>query len=38
MSRAIADVRVHPISVPLARPFWMSLEPYSACAEVVVEI
>jgi D-galactarolactone cycloisomerase len=38
MSRAIADVRVHPISVPLARPFWMSLEPYSVCAEIVVEI
>jgi L-alanine-DL-glutamate epimerase-like enolase superfamily enzyme len=38
MSRAVAEVRVHPISVPLARPFWMSLEPYAACAEIVVEI
>jgi D-galactarolactone cycloisomerase len=38
MSRVIADLRVHPISVPLARAFWMSLEPYLACAEIVVEI
>ena len=38
MSRQIAEVRAHPISVPLTRPFWMSLEPYSACAEIVVEI
>lgn len=38
MSRAIVDIRVHPISVPLARPFWMSLEPYTAASEVVVEV
>lgn len=38
MSRAIADVRIHPISVPLARAFWMSLEPYTVAAEIVVEI
>jgi L-alanine-DL-glutamate epimerase-like enolase superfamily enzyme len=38
MSRAIADIRIHPISVPLERPFWMSLEPYTAAAEIVVEI
>jgi len=38
VSSAIVDIRVHPISVPLARPFWMSLEPYTAAAEIVVEI
>src|SRR5437016_4013822 len=35
MSRSIADIRIHPISVPLERAFWMSLEPYTAAAEVV---
>jgi L-alanine-DL-glutamate epimerase-like enolase superfamily enzyme len=35
---AIADIRIHPISVPLARPFWMSLEPYRTAAEIVIEI
>jgi L-alanine-DL-glutamate epimerase-like enolase superfamily enzyme len=38
VSRRIAEIRLHPISVPLARPFWMSLEPYRAAAEIVVEI
>jgi L-alanine-DL-glutamate epimerase-like enolase superfamily enzyme len=38
VTQAIADIRVHPISVPLARPFWMSLEPYTAAAEIVVEV
>ena len=38
MRSTIVDIRLHPISVPLARPFWMSLEPYTAAAEVVVEI
>src|SRR5438552_13985914 len=38
MSRSIADVRIHAISVPLERAFWMSLEPYTAAAEIVVEI
>lgn len=38
MSASIADVRVQPISVPLARPFWMSLEPYLAAAEIIVEV
>lgn len=34
----IAAVRVHPISIPLQRAFWMSLEPYRAAAEIVVEV
>jgi L-alanine-DL-glutamate epimerase-like enolase superfamily enzyme len=38
MSAEIAEIRVHPISVPLPRPFWMSLEPYAVCAEIVVEV
>jgi L-alanine-DL-glutamate epimerase-like enolase superfamily enzyme len=38
VSLAIADVRIHPISVPLARAFWMSLEPYTVAAEIVVEV
>src|SRR5919197_6291056 len=38
MSRSIADIRIHPISVPLERAFWMSLEPYTVAAEIVVEI
>lgn len=38
MSRSIADIRIHPISVPLERVFWMSLEPYTVAAEIVVEI
>ena len=38
MSHAIADIRIHPISVPLARAFWMSLEPYTVAAEIVVEV
>jgi L-alanine-DL-glutamate epimerase-like enolase superfamily enzyme len=38
MSRTIADIRIHPISVPLERSFWMSLEPYTTAAEIVVEI
>jgi L-alanine-DL-glutamate epimerase-like enolase superfamily enzyme len=38
VSTSIAAVRTHPISVPLARTFWMALEPYTAAAEVIVEI
>ena len=38
MTSPITDVRVHSIAVPLARPFWMSLEPYRMAAEVIVEI
>ncbi len=38
MARSIADIRIHPISVPLERAFWMSLEPYTVAAEIVVEI
>jgi L-alanine-DL-glutamate epimerase-like enolase superfamily enzyme len=38
LSRAIVDVRIHPISVQLERAFWMSLEPYTMAAEIVVEI
>jgi L-alanine-DL-glutamate epimerase-like enolase superfamily enzyme len=38
MARAIVDVRVHPISIPLARAFWMSLEAYRVASEVIVEI
>lgn len=38
MSRAIVDVRIHPISIQLERVFWMSLEPYTVAAEIVVEI
>ena len=38
MSTEITDIRVSPISVPLARPFWMSLEPYTVAAEILVEV
>jgi D-galactarolactone cycloisomerase len=38
MSAAIADLRIHSISVPLERAFWMSLEPYTMAAEIVVEV
>jgi L-alanine-DL-glutamate epimerase-like enolase superfamily enzyme len=38
VSRTIVDVRIHPISVRLERAFWMSLEPYTVAAEIVVEI
>jgi D-galactarolactone cycloisomerase len=38
VTQAIAEIRVHPISVPLDRAFWMSLEPYREAAEIVVEI
>jgi D-galactarolactone cycloisomerase len=34
----IADVRVRVLSVGLRRAFWMSLEPYRAASEMVVEI
>lgn len=34
----IADIRVYPLVAPLARPFWMSLEPYTAASELVVEV
>lgn len=35
---AIKDIRVHPISVPLARTFWMSREPYRTASEIIVEV
>jgi len=38
MARVIADLRVHPISVPLERAFWMSLEAYRVASEVIVEL
>jgi L-alanine-DL-glutamate epimerase-like enolase superfamily enzyme len=38
MARSITDIRIHPISVPLERTFWMSHEPYTVAAEIVVEI
>ena len=38
MSTAISDIRIHPISVPLDRHFWMSLEPYTVAAEIIVEV
>lgn len=34
----ISSVRVHQVSVPLSRPFWMSLEPYTTASELIVEI
>ena len=34
----IADIKVHPISFTLERPFWMSLERYSVASELVVEV
>src|SRR3989442_9402922 len=38
MGKSIADIRIHPMSVPLGRAFGMSLEPYTTAAEIVVEI
>ena len=38
MASSIADIRIHPISVPLERAFWMSREPYTVSAGIVVEI
>jgi D-galactarolactone cycloisomerase len=38
MSRAIAELRIHQLAVPLERAFWMSLEPYTMAAEILVEI
>ncbi len=38
MTRSIAEIRVHAISVPLCRSYWMSLEPYTRAAEVLVEV
>ena len=34
----ISQIRVHHVSVPLQRPFWMSLEPYTTASELIVEI
>jgi L-alanine-DL-glutamate epimerase-like enolase superfamily enzyme len=34
----ITDIVVHPLVAPLERPFWMSLEPYTAASELVVEV
>ena len=38
MSTAIADIRIHAISVPLERAFWMSVELHTVAAEIVVEV
>lgn len=35
---AIAGIRVHHISAPLKRMFWMSLEPYTTSSELIVEL
>lgn len=34
----IAGIRVHHISAPLKRKFWMSLEPYTTSSELIVEL
>lgn len=38
MASKVTDLRVHLVSAELARPFWMSLEPYRTSSELVVEI
>jgi D-galactarolactone cycloisomerase len=38
VTQTIADIRVHPLTIPLEREFSMSLEPYRAAAEIVVEV
>ncbi len=34
----ISQVHVNQVSVPLSRPFWMSLEPYTTASELIVRI
>jgi len=34
----IRRILVHQVSVPLHRPFWMSLEPYTTASELIVQI
>ncbi|MGH2533215.1 MAG: hypothetical protein ACRDJW_13025 [Thermomicrobiales bacterium] len=34
----ISQVRVDRVSVPLGRPYWMSLEPYTTASELIVRI
>jgi L-alanine-DL-glutamate epimerase-like enolase superfamily enzyme len=34
----ISAVHVHQLSVPLGRPYWMSLEPYTTASELIVLI
>jgi len=34
----ISSIRVSPVSVPLSRPFWMSLEPYTTASELIVQV
>ncbi|HEX5503750.1 MAG TPA: mandelate racemase/muconate lactonizing enzyme family protein [Thermomicrobiales bacterium] len=34
----ITAIRVDTVTAPLARPFWMSLEPYTAASELVVRV
>ena len=34
----ISSVHVSQVSVPLSRPFWMSLEPYTTASELIVQI
>lgn len=34
----ISSIRVDQVSVPLSRPFWMSLEPYTTASELIVRI
>jgi L-alanine-DL-glutamate epimerase-like enolase superfamily enzyme len=34
----ISSIHVSQVSVPLRRPFWMSLEPYTTASELIVQI
>jgi len=34
----IRSILVNQVSVPLSRPFWMSLEPYTTASELIVQI
>lgn len=34
----ITEIRVNQVAVPLSRPFWMSIEPYTTASELIVQI
>src|SRR5688500_7989829 len=34
----ISEIAVHSVVAPLGRAFWMSLEPYTAASELVVQV
>ncbi len=34
----ITNIQVHQVSAPLARSFWMSLEPYTTASELIVRV